>query len=93
MLNVDPKLISKALTQKLKKLLLDLISSQQTENVRNNHISEKGRLISDVIEIINKKTERFFLYKRHWKSIWFIRSYFLKKVSTLEKYGFGKNYG
>ena len=65
MLNVDPKLISKALSQKLKKLLLDLISSQQTENVRNNHIGEKGRLISDVIEIINEKTERFFLYKIH----------------------------
>ena len=51
LLNVDLKIISKALSEKLKKVLPDLISSQQTAYVKNRHIGESGRLISDIIEI------------------------------------------
>ena len=51
MLNVDSKIISKALSEKLKEVLPDLISSQQTAYVKNRHIGESGRLISDTIEI------------------------------------------
>ena len=51
MLNVDSKIISKDLSEKLKEVLPDLVSSQQTSHVKNRHIGESGRLISDVIEI------------------------------------------
>ena len=51
MLHVDSKIISKALSEKLKEVLSDLISSQQAAYVKNRHIGESGRLISDIIEI------------------------------------------
>ena len=51
MLNVDSKIISKTLSEKLKEVLPDLISSQQMISVKNRHIGESGRLISDIIEI------------------------------------------
>ena len=50
MLNVDSKIISKAISEKLKEVVPDLISSQQTAYV-NRHIGESGRLISGIIEI------------------------------------------
>ena len=39
----------------------DLISSQQTAYVKNSHIGESGRLISDVIEIAKTKKLGGFL--------------------------------
>ena len=60
LLNVDLKIIPKALSEKPKKVLPDLISSQQTAYVKNRNISERGRLISDVTEIAKiKKIEDF----------------------------------
>ena len=51
LLNVDYKIISKALTSRLKKVLPDLISLQQTAYVGNRFIGESSRLIADIIEI------------------------------------------
>ena len=51
MLNVDSKIISKALSDKLEEVLPDLISSRQTAHIKNRHIGEIGHLISDIIEI------------------------------------------
>ena len=54
LLNVDLKNISKA-------VLPHLISSQQTAYVKNRHIGEGGRLISNVIEFARlKKIEKCF---------------------------------
>ena len=39
----------------LKKVLPDSISSKQTAYVKNRHIGESGRLISDIIEIAKIK--------------------------------------
>ena len=63
MLNVDSKMISKALWiwKKLKELLPDLISSQQTAYFKNRHIGENGRLITDVTEITKIKNTEGFL--------------------------------
>ena len=55
LLNVDLKVTSKALSVKLKKVLPDLMSSQQASYVKNRHIGESGRLISDIIEIAKIK--------------------------------------
>ena len=50
-MNVDTKILSKAISIKLKTVLPTLISSQQTAYVKNRFIGESGRLISDIIEI------------------------------------------
>ena len=60
LLHVDLKIISKALLEKLKKVLPDLISSQKTTYVKNRHIGESRRLISDVTEIAKIKKLEFF---------------------------------
>ena len=60
MLDVDSKIISKALSEKLKEVLPDLISSQQTAYVKNRHIGESGRLISDIIEITKIRNIEIF---------------------------------
>ena len=65
LLNVDLKIISKALSEKLKKVSLDLISSQQTAYVKNKHIVESGRLISDVTEIAKIKKLKIFSCNGH----------------------------
>ena len=51
LLNVDTKILSKSLAEKLKNALPELISSNQTAYVKNRCIYESGRLISDVIEM------------------------------------------
>ena len=51
MLNVDYKIILKVFALRVKNVLSDLISSQQTAYVPFRCISESGRLISDVIEM------------------------------------------
>ena len=45
-LNVDVKLISKALTERLKNVLSERISPNQNAYVKNRSISEGSRLIS-----------------------------------------------
>ena len=55
LLNVDTKIISKALAAKLKKVLPTIISSNQTAYVNKRCISESGRLISDIIEVCEKQ--------------------------------------
>ena len=57
LLNVDLKVISKALSEKLKKVLPDLISSQQTAYVKNKHIGQS--LIFDIIKIAKIKKKVF----------------------------------
>ena len=65
MLNIDLKIISKALHNKPKIVLLDLISSQPPPNGKNRHISESERLLSDITEIAKTKNRRFFHYDGH----------------------------
>ena len=51
LMNIDYKLVSKALVVHLKKVLSSLITQLQTTYVQNRCISETGRLISDILEI------------------------------------------
>ena len=55
LLNVDTKIISKALAAKLKNVLPTIIFSNQTAYVNKRCISESGRLVSDVIEVCEKQ--------------------------------------
>ena len=85
MLNVDLKILSKALSENLKEHLPDLISSQQTAYVKNRHIGESGRLISDVKEITKRKNiEGFLVTMDIGKAFDSLDHNFL--ISTLEKY-------
>ena len=54
LLNVDYKIISKILASRLKKVLPNLISSQQTAYVAQRRINESGRLISDLLSVTKK---------------------------------------
>ena len=90
MLTVDSKIISKALSEKSKEVLSDLISSQQTTYVKNRHIEESGKLISDVIEITRTKNIGFLVTMDIEKAFDSLDHNFL--IYTLEKYGFGQNF-
>ena len=61
MLNTDIKFISKALTARLKDILPDLTSSNQTTYVKNRYISESGRLIYAVLETASTLNKKGFL--------------------------------
>ena len=61
LLNVDIKILSKALARRLKEVLPCLISAQETVYVQNRNIDESGRLISDTVEITNTRQMEGFL--------------------------------
>ena len=50
MLTVDTKVLSKAISNKLKAVFSTLTSSQQTAYEKNRFIGESGRLIFDIVE-------------------------------------------
>ena len=61
-MNVDTKLISKVLAERLKKALPSLVSKNQTTYLKGRFISEGGRLISDIFEISdNLKIKRYLM--------------------------------
>ena len=66
MLNVDTKILSKAISTKLNAVLPTLIFPQQTDFVKNRFIEESGRLISNIIEISDwfNIGRLFFLIKK-----------------------------
>ena len=91
LLNVDYKIISKALASRLKKVLPNLVSPQQTAYVKNRFIGKSGRLIADIIEItdiLNK--EGFLVTMDIEKAFDSLDHTFL--ISVLKKFGFGNNF-
>ena len=54
LLNVDTKILSKALALRLKKVINTLISSDQTAYVPGRCIGESVRLISDLLEYADR---------------------------------------
>ena len=91
MKNWRPVSLLNSLSEKLKKVLQDFISTQQTVYVKNRHIGEGGRLISDTLEINRlKKLEGFLVTMDIEKAFDLLDHNF--RISTLEKYGFGKSF-
>ena len=91
MLNVDTRILSKAISNKLKTVLPTLISSQQTAYVTNRFIGESDRLISDIIEISGCSNVTGFLVTMDIeKAFDSLDQSFL--ISVLKKFGFGKNF-
>ena len=88
---MDYKIISKALASRLKKVLPNLISPQQTAYVENRFIGESGRLTADkteITDILNK--ERFLVAMDIEKAFDLLDHTFL--ISLLKKVGFGNNF-
>ena len=89
LLNVEIKILFKALAKRLKEVLSCLISAQQTAYVQNRNIGESGRLISDIIEIANsQKMESFLVTMDIEKAFDSLDHTFL--ISVLKKFGFGQ---
>ena len=91
LLNVNVKLISKVLSNRIKNLLPNLISNNQNAYVANRFISQVGRLISDFLEmtyILNM--EGYLLKIDTVKAFASVDHWFL--LAILEKYGFKKNF-
>ena len=90
-LNVDVKLICKALAERLKNVLLEIISPNQNGYVKNRSTSEGGRLISDLLEmseVLNK--EGFLVTIDIEKSFDSVNYHF--SIAILERIGFGNEF-
>ena len=51
LLNIDVKILNKALAKKLKKVLSTIVNANQTAYVEGRFIGEATRLISDILEV------------------------------------------
>ena len=91
LLNVDTKILSKAISNKLKTVLPTLISSQQTAYVKNRFIGESGRLISDIVEISGCFNITGFLVTMDIEEAFDFLDHSLL-ISVLKKFRFRKNF-
>ena len=91
LLNVDYKIISKALASRLKKVLPNLISPQQMGYVENRFVGESGRLIAHIIEITDVLNKEGFLVTMNVEKVFnsIDHTFF---ISVLKKFGFGNNF-
>ena len=91
LLNVDTKILSKSLAEKLKNVLPKIISSNQTAYVKNRCMSESGRLISDVIETCDiLDIPGYLVIIDIEKPFGSLDHDFL--LSALKNFGFGENF-
>ena len=91
LLNVDYKIISKALASRLKKVLLNLTSSKQTAYAENRFIGKSGRMIADIIEITDVLIKEGFLVTMGIKKAFDSLDHTFV-ISVLKKFGFGNNF-
>ena len=88
-LNVDVKIISKALSKCLKNALPSLISDNQSAYVDGRFISEGGRLIADVLQTTDMlKLNGMLITIDIQKAFDSVNHQFL--ILALKRYGFGK---
>ena len=91
LLNVDTKIISKALASRFLPVLSTIISPDQTAYVKGRYIGESIRLISDILDtskLLN--ISGYMLTVDLQKAFDSIDHIFL--LACLEKFGFGKNF-
>ena len=91
LLNFDQKIISKALSTRVKNVLPSLIDPRQTAYVNGRFINESGRLISDIIETCDKEGISGYLMTIDFqKAFDSLNRTFL--LAALKKYGFGYDF-
>ena len=78
-------------SNRAKNLLPNLISNNQNSYVANRFISERGRLISDILEMTDILNMEGYLLKIDIeKAFYSVDNYLF--LAILEKYGFKKNF-
>ena len=91
LLNVDYKIASKALAERLKKVLPTLISNEQTAYVKDRFIGETGRLLADIIEITDTlNIDGILVTMDIEKAFDSLNHSFI--ITVLKKYGFGDSF-
>ena len=91
LLNMDAKLISKALAECVRNVIPSLVSNNQIVYVNNRFISEGGRLISDILEMIKSlQIDGILMTVDIEKAFDSVNHVFL--ISVLEKFWFWKRF-
>jgi exonuclease III len=88
LLNSDVKILSKLLANRLKKVLSEIIHTDQTGCIEGRFIGQNVRLIDDIIE--NSEKDEVILMLDQEKAFDRVEWDWLYKV--LSKFGFGKNF-
>ena len=91
LINVDAKIASKALAFRIRKVITNLIHTDQTASVKGRYIGESVRLISDILEYTENKGIEAILFSADFeKAFDSIDHTFL--FSVLKSYGFGPDF-
>ena len=91
LLNIDTKILSKVLANRLKPTLPSIIVHDQTAYVHNRFIGESVRLVSDIIEMTDiLNIEGYLVTADIQKAFDSLDHNFL--LATLSKFNFGKNF-
>ena len=91
LINVDIKVASKAIANRLKTVIHNLISVDQTAYVKGRFIGESIRVINDLIEHIDREDEEGILFSPDTKKPFdSVDHNFL--FATLKRYGFGTEF-
>ena len=91
MLNIDTKLISKVTAIRLKKILNNLVNENQIVCLSNRFISERGRLVFDIVEITDLlQIKGILLMADIGKAFDSVNHLFL--VYAFEEYGFKNDF-
>ena len=91
LINVDTKIASKCLASRVKKVLSNLIHSDQTAYVKDRYIAESVRLISDILEYTDSNDIEAILFLADFeKAFDSIDHSFL--FAVLESFGFGPDF-
>ena len=90
-MNVDTKIVSKAIALRLKKVIPKLIQFDQTGYVNNRFIGEANRLISDMVEYTTENEIEAILFSSDFeKAFDSIEHTFI--FATLHSFGFGPDF-
>ena len=91
LLNIDAKILTKALASKLKKVLKTIVGSNQTAYVEGRFMGEASRLISDVLEVTKEcNIPGYMVMMDVEKAFDSMDHGFLLEV--LKTFGFGENF-
>ena len=93
LINVDAKIASKALAFRIRKVITNLIHSDQTAYVKGRYIRESVCLISDILEYTESKGIEAILFSADFdKAFDSIDHTFLFSVLWVKSYGFGPDF-
>ena len=91
LLNVDVKILSKVLSARMTKILPKLIHDDQSAFVSGRFIGEPIRLVSDIMEYVDKENSSGVLFAADFAAAFDSIDYVFM-LQTLKKYGFGTSF-